>query len=164
RLSPAARRGDAGDRIAARDRERGGRDRRARHLRRLLRARRRKRRGGSRLAAARRRNGDPMTGLGPGGSSDSFFDSRLRVLGVRRIAVLALSLVRLFQLQVVEGEQHLQNSLRNSIRTIRLAAPRGEILDREGRVLATTRPAFDLDVVPSELRNADRTIDVLSVL
>jgi len=105
-----------------------------------------------------------MTGLGPGGSSDPFFDQRLRVLGIVMIAVFALFLVRLFQLQVVEGEQHLQNSLRNSIRTIRLAAPRGEILDREGRVLATTRPAFDLDVVPSELRDASRTLDVLSVL
>ena len=105
-----------------------------------------------------------MTGLGPGGSADPFFDQRLRVLGVGMIAVFALFLVRLFQLQVVEGEQHLQNSLRNSIRTIRLAAPRGEILDREGRVLATTRPAFDLDVVPSELHDASRTLDVLSVL
>ena len=105
-----------------------------------------------------------MSALGPSGTADPHFDQRLRVLGIGMIAVFALFLGRLFQLQVVEGEQHLQNSLRNSIRTVRLAAPRGEILDRDGRVLATTRPAFDLDVVPSELRDADRTLNVLSAL
>ena len=40
----------------------------------------------------------------------------------------------------------------NYVRTVRLEAPRGDILDREGRVLATTRPAFGLQVIPNDLR------------
>ena len=105
-----------------------------------------------------------MSSLSPGGASDPFLEQRLRALGIGIALVFALFVVRLFQLQVVEGEQHLQNSLRNSIRTLRLAAPRGEIVDREGRLIAGTRPAFDLDVVPSELRDSGRTLTVLSAL
>ena len=95
---------------------------------------------------------------------DDFFEQRVWVVAAGIAAVFALFLLRLFQLQVVEGEQHRQSSLRNSIRTVRLEAPRGEILDRDGRVLATTRPAFELDVIPSEVRRADRTFALLGDL
>jgi penicillin-binding protein 2 len=105
-----------------------------------------------------------MSHLGPSGPIDDFFEQRLRLLGVLMIAVFAVFLLRLVQLQMVEGEEHRLRSQRNSIRTERLTAPRGEILDREGRVLATTRPAFHLEVVPSELREPDRTLTVLAAL
>jgi len=106
-----------------------------------------------------------MSTLGSMGSwSDDYFDQRLRVLGIVMGGFFALFLVRLFQLQIVEGEQHLERSQRNSIRTERIASPRGEIVDREGRVLASTRPAFELEVVPSELRDKERTFALLSAL
>lgn len=106
-----------------------------------------------------------MSLLGSMGSwSDDYFDQRLRVFGIVMAGFFALFLVRLFQLQIVEGDQHLERSQRNSIRTERIASPRGEIVDREGRVLASTRPAFELEVVPSELRDKDRTFALLSAL
>jgi len=106
-----------------------------------------------------------MSTLGSMGSwSDDSFEQRLRVFGILIGGFFALFLVRLFQLQVVEGDQHLQRSQRNSIRTERIASPRGEIVDREGRVLASTRPAFELEVVPSELRDKERTFKLLSAL
>lgn len=106
-----------------------------------------------------------MTSLGSMGAwIDDLFEQRLRLLGVVMGAFFALFLVRLFQLQVVEGEQHAERSQRNSIRTERLASPRGELVDREGRVLASTRAAFELEVVPSELRDRERTFDLLSAL
>jgi len=105
-----------------------------------------------------------MSSLGSSGAPDPLLEPRLRVLGAAIVLVFALFVGRLFQLQIVEGEQHLQNSLRNSIRTLRLAAPRGDIVDREGRLLAATRPAFDLDVMPSELRDSGRTLSVLASL
>jgi len=105
-----------------------------------------------------------MTQLGPGGATDPFFESRLRLLGVTMIAAFTIFGLRLFQLQVMQGDELLERSQRNSIRTERLIAPRGEILDRAGRVLATTRPAFHLEVVPSELRDPERTLAVLAAL
>ncbi len=99
-----------------------------------------------------------------GSTVDDFFEQRVWVVAAGITAVFALFLLRLFQLQVVEGEQHKQSSLRNSIRTVRLEAPRGEMLDREGRVLATTRPAFQLEVIPSEVRRPERTFALLGDL
>jgi penicillin-binding protein 2 len=95
---------------------------------------------------------------------DDHFEVRLRVFGIVMTGFFALFLVRLFQLQVVEGEQHLERSQRNSIRTERIASPRGELVDREGRVLASTRAAFELEVVPSELRDKERTFALLTHL
>ena len=43
-------------------------------------------------------------------------------------------------------------------------APRGDVLDRHGRVLATTRPAFGLQVIPNDLRRADVTFSALGDL
>ena len=95
---------------------------------------------------------------------DESFEQRLRVLGILMTGFFALFMVRLFQLQVVEGEAHRLSSQRNSIRTERIASPRGEIVDREGRLLASTRAAFELEVVPSELREKERTLAVLGAL
>ena len=105
-----------------------------------------------------------MTQFGPGGGTDPVLDRGLRLLAVAIATAFAIFVGRLVQLQVVQGDELLQRSQRNSIRTERLTAPRGEIVDRKGRVLATTRPAFHLDVVPSELRDPPRTLKVLANL
>jgi len=105
-----------------------------------------------------------MSQFGPGGGSDPFFERGLRLLAIGMAVAFAIFLGRLVQLQVVQGQEHLQKSQRNSIRTERLTAPRGEIVDRKGRLLATTRPAFHLEVVPSELRDPPRTLAVLARL
>ncbi|RIL06015.1 MAG: penicillin-binding protein 2 [Proteobacteria bacterium] len=106
-----------------------------------------------------------MSSLGSMGSwIDEFFEQRLRLFGLVMLGFFALFVVRLFQLQVVEGDQHLERSQRNSIRTERIASPRGELTDREGRVLASTRSAFELEVVPSELRDKERTFALLGAL
>jgi len=95
---------------------------------------------------------------------DEHFEIRLRVFGIVMTGFFVLFLVRLFQLQVVEGEQHAERSQRNSIRTERIASPRGELVDRDGRLLASTRAAFELEVVPSELRDKERTLTLLGAL
>lgn len=63
----------------------------------------------------------------------------LRVLFT--LAVCAL-LARLWQLQVVRGPQLYAQALNQSLRVVPVPAPRGEILDRHGRVLATDAPLF----------------------
>ncbi|MDH3521629.1 MAG: penicillin-binding protein 2, partial [Myxococcales bacterium] len=71
---------------------------------------------------------------------------------------------RLFQLQLVQTDDLRRRSQRNYVRTVRLEAPRGDILDREGRVLATTRPAFGLQVIPSDVHQSELTYALLSML
>lgn len=72
--------------------------------------------------------------------------------------------LRLFQLQVIEGEALRLRSERNRIRTVRLEAPRGRILDREGREIATTRASFSLQAIPAEVRRPEKTYAVLARL
>lgn len=99
-----------------------------------------------------------------GAGRESGAEGRLWLLGFLIFAVFAVFLGRLAQLQLVEGAELRTRSERNSIRTVRLDAPRGQILDREGRVLASTRPAFDLELVPSEVRGSDLTYRALGQL
>jgi len=99
-----------------------------------------------------------------GHSADPIPPGRLRVAGLLISLVFLLFIGRLFQLQIIQGALLSARSERNSVRTVHLEAPRGDIVDRDGRVVATTRPAFELQVIPSELRDADRTWRALAQL
>ncbi len=96
--------------------------------------------------------------------TDLPIDGRLRLFAALLGAAFAIFELRLFQLQIVDVEALREQALRNSVRTARLEAQRGEIVDREGRVLAKTRSAWELDVVPSDLQNRDRTFAALGQL
>lgn len=60
--------------------------------------------------------------------------------------------VRLWYLQILNGEKWLRFSESNRIEAKRIPAIRGRILDREGRVIADSKPSFDLRVVPGQLQ------------
>ena len=91
-------------------------------------------------------------------------EGSLWLLGFLVFGVFAIFLGRLAQLQLIQGAELRSKSEQNSIRTVRLDAPRGQILDREGRVLASTRPAFDLELMPSEVRGSEMTYRALGQL
>ncbi|MEK7496658.1 MAG: hypothetical protein AAB657_02005, partial [Patescibacteria group bacterium] len=68
------------------------------------------------------------------------------------LGILILSgLVRLFYLQVNQGEYLRSVAEGNRIRTQFIPAPRGVIHDRTGKILASTVPGFRLTVVPASL-------------
>ena len=64
---------------------------------------------------------------------------------------LFLLLLRFGFLQIVEAGRYRTAADENSIRLYPLAAPRGEITDRHGDVLATSRPSFRASLVPRQL-------------
>ena len=95
---------------------------------------------------------------------ESYFERRLWLASAVIAIVFGLFLVRLFQLQVLQGEALSRSSERNFIHTVKLPAPRGEILDRDERVLATTRLARHVDVVANELRRSPSSYALLGSL
>jgi penicillin-binding protein 2 len=99
-----------------------------------------------------------------GGVDSPLGDGRLGLVAVVIVIAFSVFTVRLFQLQILEGADLRQRSQKNSVRTLVLEAPRGEILDREGRVLAANRPAYRVQVMPNELRSPERTFDALGQL
>lgn len=98
------------------------------------------------------------------GAEEAPSELRVGLVAIIMLAAFSIFVLRLFQLQIVEGADLASRSARNSIRTLRLEAPRGDVVDREGRVLATTRPAFRVRVIPSEVRSPERSYRVLGQL
>jgi penicillin-binding protein 2 len=62
---------------------------------------------------------------------------RVGVLGAVALAVFAVILLRLWSLQVLSGDEYLNAAQNNQLRLIRVEAPRGPILDRNGRVIVS---------------------------
>ncbi|MGK0486501.1 MAG: penicillin-binding protein 2, partial [Myxococcota bacterium] len=91
--------------------------------------------------------------LSPGGPHG--VEGRIGIIALLVIVAFLIFIGRLFQLQIVEGADLRSRSEQNFVRTVRLEAPRGDIVDREGRVLATTRPAYRVEVIPNEIHDGD---------
>jgi penicillin-binding protein 2 len=71
---------------------------------------------------------------------------RVGVLGMLALAVFAALFLRLWSLQILNGEQLLRAAQNNQRRDVRVQAPRGPILDRLGRKLVTNVPGTALQV------------------
>ncbi len=91
-------------------------------------------------------------------------ENRIRLFALLLLLVFGGFVVRLFHLQLVEGEALRQRSQSNSVRRVDLDAPRGEVLDREGRVIATWRASRALRVIPNDLAQRERTFAALGQL
>ena len=69
---------------------------------------------------------------------------RLFLAAVLMIALVALYVVRLYQLQIVEGEAAYEASTNSIISYETVAAPRGSLMDRYGRLLVSNRNCNNL--------------------
>lgn len=76
--------------------------------------------------------------------------------------LLAILVVRLFDIQIVHGARYREQARANQIRLIPVAAPRGIIYDRHGRVLVRNRPSFVVALIPSEVVDADAELATLA--
>lgn len=107
---------------------------------------------------------DPFGDARLSNSGDGPGQIRLWPIALVLVAIFLLFTVRLFQLQVLEGEALASRSQANYVRTVRLEAQRGSIVDREGRTIAASRPAYGVDLIPNEIRNPWRTYSVLGAI
>jgi penicillin-binding protein 2 len=76
---------------------------------------------------------------------------RVAIIGGFALAMFAIIFFRLWFLQVLSGEQYVQQANANRARDLPIAAPRGEILDREGQPLVASRTTNAVQIVPSAL-------------
>ncbi len=76
---------------------------------------------------------------------------RLAILGALALAVFAILFLRLWALQVLSGTTYLEKAQNNQLRLIRNEAPRGAILDRQGRLLVTNVAGRAAVLWPSDL-------------
>lgn len=76
---------------------------------------------------------------------------RVAILGGFALVMFAIIFFRLWYLQVLTGEQYVQQANANRVRELPIAPPRGEILDRENQPLATSTVTNAVQIVPSEM-------------
>ncbi len=71
---------------------------------------------------------------------------RIAVLGGFAVALFAVLAFRLWDLQVLSGQQYLAEAKNNRTREYKVIAPRGHILDRDGGVLVDNRTSLALQL------------------
>ena len=76
---------------------------------------------------------------------------RVAILAFLALAVFAVLFLRLWALQVLSGDKYLAVANDNRVRTLRLEAPRGPILDRYGHVLVGIVPGWRVELWPADL-------------
>jgi penicillin-binding protein 2 len=89
--------------------------------------------------------------------------SRLYALMAFFLLAFGLLGLRAWQLQVLEHEKYALRSQGNYLKTERIPAPRGRILDRKGRVIAQDRLAVDLVYEGGEVAFKERLLPLLGL-
>ena len=76
---------------------------------------------------------------------------RVAILGGIALAAFAVMFFRLWFLQVLSSDAYVKEAKGNQLREIRVQPPRGDIVDREGRVLVTNRVGLAVELTPDKL-------------
>jgi penicillin-binding protein 2 len=70
--------------------------------------------------------------------------ARLAVASYIIVGMIGVLLIGFWKLQVIDADKYSSMAERNRVRYIPVIAPRGRMLDRDGRVLVDNRPAFSV--------------------
>jgi penicillin-binding protein 2 len=90
------------------------------------------------------------------------FRLRVAVAGVVVLAAFSVLAVRLYVLQVKRYEQYAEQAEANRTAVVPIVPNRGQIVDRNGIVLASNYSAYTLEITPSRVGDLEATIDRLA--
>ncbi len=93
----------------------------------------------------------PSDQRGVGGPSSPSLALRVAILGSIALVMFGIIFFRLWYLQVLSGEQYVQQAQANDQRELSIPAPRGEILAREGQPIVTSQVSNAVQILPSSL-------------
>ena len=84
-----------------------------------------------------------------------------RIATIHVVAFILLSIlgVRLYYLQIVNGEYYEKRAENQRIRLIPIPAPRGAIFDRHGKILVDSRPTFNVVISNEPMKQLDIEAD-----
>ena len=78
------------------------------------------------------------------------------------IVLVAVLLANLYYIQVEQYQDYQTRSNDNRIKIVPIAPNRGLIYDRNGKLLASNRPVYSLEITPEKVKNVENTIEELS--
>lgn len=74
------------------------------------------------------------------------------------IAIFSLLVLRLWQLQILQGNEYRRISEENRLKIVKIAAPRGIIYDRNGIPLVKNSPYYSVSISPALSGNIDAAL------
>src|SRR5215203_6314938 len=80
---------------------------------------------------------------------------RVAVLGGTAFVLFAIIFFRLWFLQVLSGDEYVTEARDNRVRKVKIEAPRGNVVDRDGRTLVKTRAAPVVQILPNTVPDAE---------
>ncbi|RJP71742.1 MAG: penicillin-binding protein 2 [Comamonadaceae bacterium] len=92
------------------------------------------------------------------------FRTRVLLIGLAVVFAFGLIAARMVYLQVMRHDDLLAQAESNRTAVLPVVPNRGQILDRNGRVLATNYSAYTLEITPSRVEDLDATIAGLAQL
>jgi len=78
------------------------------------------------------------------------------------VGMIALLLLGFWKLQVIDSDQYGQMAERNRVRSIPIIAPRGRMLDRDGRVLVDNYPSFSVLLLRDDQAELDKNLPAIA--
>jgi penicillin-binding protein 2 len=78
------------------------------------------------------------------------------------VGMLALLLLGFWKLQVIDSDKYGVMAERNRVRSIPIIAPRGRMLDRDGRVLVDNYPSFSVLLLRDDQDQVDKNLPAIA--
>jgi penicillin-binding protein 2 len=78
------------------------------------------------------------------------------------VGMIALLLLGFWKLQVIDSDKYGQLAERNRVRSIPIIAPRGRMLDRDGRVLVDNYPSFSVLLLRDDQAEVDKNLPAIA--
>ena len=92
------------------------------------------------------------------------FQKQYMLICALLLVIVGIYMVRLWHLQVLQGESYRFQSENNRIRVEEIAAPRGIIFDRNGVPIVENRPAYHLVIIREDIADLEGTVKELARL
>jgi len=91
------------------------------------------------------------------------FKSRVILSAVIMLLITLILILRLFNLQVTKHDYYLEEALGNQMQNLPITPIRGDILYRNGKVLATNEFSYILTITPEKVTNLNETLIELEI-
>jgi penicillin-binding protein 2 len=88
--------------------------------------------------------------------------ARLAVASYIIVGMIGVLLLGFWKLQVIDADKYSSLAERNRVREIPVIAPRGRMLDRDGRVLVDNRPSFSVLLLRDDMAQVERHLPAIS--
>jgi penicillin-binding protein 2 len=85
--------------------------------------------------------------------------SRIEVARIAVGGVFAVLAIAYWYVQIAQGDHYFELSENNRIRSVKLTAPRGYVLDRNGSVLVENEPAYSLQLYRRESKDLESSVE-----